>query len=514
MLRIIIPAYPAFNIYSSIATRTTALGPASVAASAREAEGWEVEVVDENNLRRFAPLERSGRLDHGFLQRQRPADVAGFYGGLTSTIPRVYELARFYRSGGAITIAGGQHFVEETIPEAFGSGIDYILRDEAEETVKEFLRALAAGKSPEAIDGIVYRDGEKIVLTRPRPPLLDLDVLPLPDFSLFRFAKIKLYPVGRVRGCGMDCEFCTVKGLLRCASAERLVLQVSKVVETMGASEFFIVDDLFGQNRGETLRLCRLLGEYQKSIGRRLQFTVQIRLDKARDTELLEAMRSAGIVNVAIGFESPIRQELLAMNKKLRPEDMLEMSANFHGQGFFTHGMFIFGYPMKEGVEFTMDVRERIKHFKRFIRQSRVDTIQVLLPVPIPGTELRTRLLRHHRIYPLTTLGWEYYDGNFPLFAPDAPLTPEGMQFAIRKIMGRFYNLRYLFMFLLNIFSFPHLVFYLDDLKSGWRVWYRRWRNYIFRFGGWIIVKNWTRQLEQGPFIKKLEQAKKQIKTD
>src|SRR4030043_1942270 len=95
-LRIIIPAYPAFNIYSRIARVTTALGPVSVATAVHEVEGWDVEVIDENNYQKAAPRNASGLPDHGELQRLRPADVVGFYGGLTSTIPRLYELARYY----------------------------------------------------------------------------------------------------------------------------------------------------------------------------------------------------------------------------------------------------------------------------------------------------------------------------------------------------------------------------------------------------------------------------------
>ena len=85
-LRVIIPAYPAFNVYSRIARTTTALGPVSVATSVHEMEGWDVEVIDENNYQRFAPRNESGLPDHETLQKLRPADVVGFYGGLSSTI--------------------------------------------------------------------------------------------------------------------------------------------------------------------------------------------------------------------------------------------------------------------------------------------------------------------------------------------------------------------------------------------------------------------------------------------
>ncbi len=87
---------------------------------------------------------------------------------------------------------------------------------------------------------------------------------------------------------------------------------MTSLCETFGAKRFFIVDDLFGQDRLETLRFCRLLHEYQIRIKKRFELTVQIRLDKAKDKELPQAMRGAGINVVAIGFESPIPEELEA----------------------------------------------------------------------------------------------------------------------------------------------------------------------------------------------------------
>ena len=513
LLRIIIPAYPTFNIYSFVADKTTSLGPIYIASSAKEVEGWEVEVIDENNLRRHGPIDSDGGADHETLQQMRPADVVGFYGGLTSTIPRIYTLARFYKQKGVLTVAGGQHFVEETIPEALSRDIDYLVLGEGEQTIKELLRILKSGGDLHSVRGLVFKENSRIVNTGLRPPVQDLDALPLPDFSLIRYAKIEIFPVGRVRGCGMNCEFCTVKGRPRYASPERLVDQITRLVETMGAREFFIVDDLFGQDRKETLRLCRMLEEYQKHIAKRLSITIQIRLDKARDEELLKAMRKAGIKTVAVGFESPIKEELQAMNKRLKPEEMLSLAKKFRKFGFFVHGMFIFGYPMRQGSRFHMTVDQRIKRFKKFIKKARIDTIQLMMPVPLPGTELRTRLSEQNRIYHLKDLGWEYYDGNFPLIEPDEPLTSDEMQLALRKIMGRFYNIRCHFMFMINLISFPQLLFYFYNVKSGWKSWYRRWRNYIIRICGRRILKAWTSQLYKGTFFEKLKNAKSHIKT-
>jgi radical SAM superfamily enzyme YgiQ (UPF0313 family) len=509
----VVPAYPAFNVYSHVAHLTTALGSICVASAVHEMEGWDVEVIDENNLSRHGPASASGGADHEYLQRQRPADVVGLYGGLTSTIPRLYHLAEFYRNKGVVTVAGGQHFAEENIAEALSSGVDYVVIGEGEETIKELLQALEGKRNRAEVKGLAYLEKGEMVFTPIREPITDFDRLPLPDFSLVRNARIRIYPVERIRGCGMECEFCTVKGKPRPASPERLLEQISFLLETKEARHFFIVDDLFGQQRDETIRFCNLLRDYQKDIGQRLDFTVQIRLDKAKDPQLLSAMRQAGVNTVAIGFESPLPEELQVMRKRVNSEEMVSLARTFRKFGFLVHGMFIFGYPLEEGARLRMPVRERVKHYRNFIKKARIDTLQVLLPVPLPGTELRRRLQKQKRIYPTAEVGWEYYDGNFPLFEPDQPMSAEEMQAAILKIMGKFYQFRYFFVIGWNVLSFPALVFFLHNVRSGWRSWYRSWRNTLVRFGGWAIMKRWTSEYEKGAFSRKLQRARERLKS-
>ena len=510
-LRIIDPVYPALNIYSYNARRTTPLGPVCVGSAVNEMEGWDVEIIDENNLRRYGPKADTKGADHEFLQRLRPADVVGLYGGLTSTIPRLYEIARFYKEKGVVTIAGGQHFMEENVKEALSSGIDYIVMGEGEETIKDLLRTLLGRGRIDSIKGIAYSKDGEVVYTQKREPITDFDKLPLPDFSLVRYARIQVYQVERIRGCGMDCEFCAVKGRPRYASPERLLERISFLLETRDARKFFVVDDLFGQQRDATIRFCNMLRDYQRDIGRRLDLGVQIRLDKAKDTELLSAMRQAGINFIAIGFESPIEEELKAMNKRLKPEDMLKLTKTFRKFGFLIHGMFIFGYPMTQGVDFRMPAKERVKHFRNFIAKAHLDTFQVMLPIPLPGTELRMRLERDNRIYPRQNLGWKYYDGNFMLFKPDDPMTPEEMQASPMKIMGRIYQFKYMYMVALNVFSFPYMIFFLPNIKHGWKKWYRSWRQSLIRFAAWITMKKWKSAFKKDDFLQKLRNANKNL---
>ena len=495
-LRVVIPAYPAFNVYSHIAKKTSALGPVCVASSANEMESWDAEVIDENNYRR-GPADGAGRPDHEALQQVRPADIVGLYGGLTSTIPRLFEIARRYKALGARTIAGGHHFVGDNVEDALRNGVDVVVIGEGDETITELLACFETGTDLSDIRGIAFLKDGQVVRTPAREPLTDFDALPIPDFSVLRYARLKVFPVSGVRGCGMDCEFCSVKGRPRRASPERMLEQFASACEKHDARIFFITDDLFGQDRTGALRLCRLLSDYRQRTGSRFTVTVQIRLDKARDTELLQAMREAGVTWLAVGYESPIAEELRAMNKRLRPEEMIALTRLYHRAGFRIHGMFIFGYPMGPGQSFRMSARERVRHFRRFIRKARLETVQVLQPIPLPGTELTERLGRANRIFPTELVGLEYYDGNFPLFSPDEPLTPQDMQAAAHRIMGRFYRPRCMLSVALSILSFPSVALWLHRIGEGYRRWSRRWWINLYRTGGWMLLRRWTAASEK-----------------
>jgi len=158
-----------------------------------------------------------------------------------------------------------------------------------------------------------------------------------------------------------------------------------------------------------------------------------------------------------------------------------------------------------------MSVKERFRRFVRFIRKARIDSVQILLPIPLPGTDLRKRLETQHRVYPVQTVGWEYYDGNFPLFEPDAPMMAEGLQYAAKKIMTRVYQFHYVFAIIGGILTFPALAFSLYHLKRAWARWARKWRSHIIRFGGWITIQKWTSHFMKDPFLTKISKARKRL---
>ncbi len=522
-LRIIVPAFPNYNIYTPIASQTTSFGPICVATNANKLENWDVEVIDENNCHgKFCPKDKDNFPDHKKIQEERPADVVGFYASISSTVPRIYALAKYYKSLGIKTVAGGKH-VESQTEEALNNNIDVVAIGEGEITIKELLTAWENETDLSKIKGIAFLQNKSVYNTEKRSLLNNFDIFPMPDFKLMRYAKMKLYPVVRTRGCNSNCEFCAVKEKARCGSPENMMRMVRYLVETCDAREFFEASDHFGANRKEAIEFCRLLSEYQKKYKIKIKMTVQTRITDAKYPDFLQAMKDANIHNVCIGYESPIDEELKAMRKGYMSKDLINWTNTFHKYGFFIHGMFIFGYPRKvESPDKIIPLDLKATYFIEFIKKAKIDTIQILLTIPLPGTELRKRLIKENRIFSTDKVGWEYYDGQYPLFMPDDGIQPEEMQKIVGGLMGKFYNLSNLWKIVKNILiNFPVIVCTsaftivigkVEYIKSAFNIWYKKYfRNYSLRFGGYLIAKNWVKNFRKDMFLEKLGTAKEEL---
>jgi len=279
------------------------------------------------------------------------------------------------------------------------------------------------------------------------------------------------------------------------------------LAETYEARRFFVVDDHFAQDREEAIRFCSLITRYQRRMGVSFFIFIQIRLEAAKDEELIEAMRSAGVRVLAIGYESVIDDELKSMRKGMRARDLLDWTRRFQRAGFIIHGMFIFGYPHRKGERSDLSLKDRVRSYKRFLRKSRLDTVQVLHPVPLPGTALRHRMRREGRLLSGDEISWEYYDGNFPLIQPDPPVEPEELQDATLRIMKGFYRFHALFFVILRVLLFPLLILPPIHLRSRFRTWYRLWRRNVLGFAGWSLIKKWKKNFRGDAFRFKLKRV-------
>jgi len=430
----IIPQYPKntqHNIFSEV--KMPPIGIISVLSQLKER--YAVYAIDENNY--AGPREDLTKMpEHKFLHTKKPAQIAMLYGGMSNSIPRMYSIAKQYKKFGAITIAGGSH-VDALPEEALNSGVDIIIHGEGEETVKELLEKIFADgkirqdykRNLENILGISYSDENgSYKFTGKREPIKDLDSLQDPDLTIIKFLRKKwtAIPLSRGRGCNYKCEFCIVSdqyGRYKKTSDEKVLDQIIKYSD-LGYKQFFFTDDNFAQNQQETIELCNKISDYKKRFKKKINIIVQVRTEVAKNDELIAAMKQAGVSTLCIGYESPIDEELKAMRKGVLVDELVQRSRKLSDK-FYIHGMFIFGYPTfkdsKHKSQLTLD--QKAKEYEKFFKKSKIDTIQVLNAIPLPGTELRTKLEKEERLLPLDTVGWEKHDGLFLCYDP----TQEGI---------------------------------------------------------------------------------------
>lgn len=495
LFRLIVPSL-SHNIFDRVIKKTIALGPVMVATAADKLIDWDVEIIHELGCRKWISRDKEGDIDHSLLQKERPADVVGFYCAISNTMPRVWKVAEFYKSKRVFTIAGGKHAHYEPF-ESLQKFIDIVFHGDGEKTIKQILTSFQKEKSFSKIAGISFLKDGKLV-TNPQGPMLKgqdsfLENLPYSNFGLIRDCKIQEYPIGRIRGCGMNCEFCSVKEKARWCSSKKLFETVQYLVETRNAKHFFLVDDRIEEDKEGSVQFFELIKE---KYGKRLQFTVQIRLEAAKDIKFLALMREAGVRGVCIGYESPINEELKMMRKGYSSNDMVKWTEIYHSFGFFIHGMFIFGYP---GIKTSLSAKERMNGLKTFIKQAKLDTIQVLKPIPIVGSELRVRLEKEGKLLPQEIVPWEKYDGNHACFLPE-DMSVEELQKYPTKIMKWFYHSRSLWRIGLRTIMMP-----FDYLLRGWDLWYCGWRNDIVRFVGSRIYKKWKQRNNESVFVAQIE---------
>lgn len=500
-LRVVVPVFPRENIFTKIVTKLTCLGAIVIGTIADKVWGWRVEVVDENNFAKIEFCDARGLPDHAVLQKNDPADVVAFYCGLSCTVERVWELAEFYKSQGVITIAGAWH-AKDNPEETLTHNIDVVFYSNEGDALREFLYCVRDGKSWKNTQGIYFLENgalkknpaEKREVVRGYDRSLDNQ--PYSNFGLLRHAhKLEVFTIRRIIGCSEKCEFCRVCEIPRWASPQHLVKTVDYLVEKFGAKRFFRADDNSGEDRAGELEFWRLIKE---KYGNRLKFGVQVRVDIADDDELIQVMAAAGVRELYIGLESPIDEELEAMGKGYRCIDMERWLKKLRKMFRHIHQMYIANYPLKE-LKSTLSADEIVKRFKKFIRKTKGDTVQVLLPGPLPKTGLRTRLQKEKRVLPLEIAPWNFYDGTLGLIIPDNMSFEEFQEIPIR-IMKWFYSPLSYFRVALRTCTFL-----IDIPTIGWKRWHRGWLREIIKSFGSHIVRRWEQRKEKESLIQRVK---------
>lgn len=342
---------------------------------------------------------------------------------ITCTALGAYDIAKKCRDLGKITIMGGSHAT--FLPEEATLHADYVCLFESEKSLLALMNALLLDEGdPLKIAGIAYRDVNGLMVqNKSEKIILNLDELPFPDYSLiYGHPKMSITPIITSRGCPFHCDFCSVIQMFP-EMNYRSIENVIEEIKYQNPSHIFFYDDNFAVKKSRTKEILEKMLELPKCP----TWSAQVRVDIAKDKELMDLIKKSGCEYLYIGLESINPKTLESYQKKLTVEEIKECIEIFRKYKINAHQMFVLGseYDTKETLRLTYD----------FALKSGAATVQFLNLTPLPGTPLWEREKNN-----FLTRDWSLFDANHVVMR-SKNITPYELQKETVKIMEKFYSL-------------------------------------------------------------------------
>ncbi len=331
------------------------------------------------------------------------ADVACI-STLTASAPVAYQYAQRIKEMEIPVVMGGVHATfctDESLDFA-----DYVVRHDGEKALPQLISSMEDGKSVEEIPNLSYHNNGKKVHNPISMNLPSLDEFPFPDLNLIEgWNKKFITPIETSRGCPFSCDFCSVHKMFRGMMRFRNIDSVVEELKRLKPRNIFFIDDNFALDIERTKKLLQLILD---NFSKPPMWDAQVRIDTVMDKELLELIRKTRCSRLWIGFESINPNTLKEYNKRLSLEKIKEGITLVHKNKIKIHGMFIVGADT--------DNEETIHETIDFSKKAKIDSVQLAILTPLPGTSLYQRLQEENRLYPQSWKDWRKYDGTHVLF--------------------------------------------------------------------------------------------------
>lgn len=264
-------------------------------------------------------------------------------------------------------IAGGAAFsaidideMAKVLPE-----VDIFYRGEGEEGFASLIR----GDDLASIPGVVYRSASAII-TNGKPPAVQLDTLPMPDFSFCRLNEYHspepVLPVLFSRGCRWRrCGFCSHNFSFagyRTHEAQRFVNTLAHFRQ-QGIRSFYFADQYIGADDLEAIAVEIL------NRGLEIRFHVMGRPTTEYTPERLQLLFSAGCRWISWGVESGSQKLLDICHKGTTVADVQNVLRDTALAGISNLAMMIYGMPTSteaafdETIEFCNEISSEVDAF-------------------------------------------------------------------------------------------------------------------------------------------------------
>jgi len=405
------PKSPDFHVYSKFGLPRLGL---VILGTILKQNGYDVDIF----------IEDLAKIDFSIV---RNANLVGL-STITSTAPRCYEIADKVKEMGIPVCMGGPHVT--FMPDEALEHCDYVIRGEADENILDFADLALSNNGAKKfsdIPGLSFKMGHKVVHNDLVEHCTDLNKLPVPDFSIVKGSDgMNLTPVMTSRGCPYDCSFCSVTKMFGRRYRTRTIDSIIKELKSIKLIDnyVFFYDDNFTADFKRTKNLLkRMIAEKITP-----RWCAQVRVEIAKDKELMDLMAESNCHLCHIGLESINPETLKSYNKQQTLEDIKRCIKEFRKRRINLHGMFVFGSDS--------DSIETIRDTVNFTKKNHIDTVQFMILTPLPGTKFFNEINSANR---LVTKEWKFYDGLHAVFNPKH-MSVLQLQLETIKALTNFYS--------------------------------------------------------------------------
>jgi len=391
--------------------------------------------------------------------------------GVTATTPafkNAVSITSLLRNvlPGAIFVTGGAHPTACPMESINSNVFDFAILGEGEKTFLELISCIESKKLDFVgeIEGIAFKKNGKVIITRRRFQIDNLDTIPHPARHLLpslgsysptpaSYRRLPLAVIITSRGCPNRCTFCdrSVFGeKFRKRSISNIMAEVEDVVSKHKAKEIRFFDDTFTLDPTHVEGICREMKKNFPSIGWTCLTSVN-----AVNLSMLKMMKNAGCWQVLFGLESGDDYILRHLGKGNTVKSNRQAVFWAREAGLRIRADFLIGSPweteesLMRTVEFAKSLPLDFAHFNKFI--------------PYPGTAIYKNLIK-------SGYSFDFSKGGFINNQTEAVYVPPGFsKTEYIKLLNQAYRkfyLRpgYLLRKLCSIKTFPEL---LGHFKGG-----------------------------------------------
>lgn len=277
---------------------------------------------------------------------------------MTPQIPEALEVSAAVRkfSKSLPVVWGGIHptlFPDDTIVHP---DIDYLAIGEGEVSFPKLIRFFQGQGSIEAVGGLVYKHGGKII-KNPEQELINLDDLPILDYDLLS-PKVRQFDstiLNTSRGCPYRCAFCVNISLhnraWRFQRAEKVIEELKYLIGDLGYKKLKFQEDNFFVSKQ---RVEEILSGIEKN---NLRFTwlANCRVNYFRpdyiNDEFLERLKAAGCYKLMFGAESGSQRVLDWLKKDITVEQIVASAEMCQKHGLRANYSFMCALPTETKAE-------------------------------------------------------------------------------------------------------------------------------------------------------------------